>query len=143
VKNTSLKTIQRRFHSQFTEWDITLPSADVANRRRGKIMKAGWTIWYLFGSDEKGEYLDYYSSHRMSGSSHIRIYDSGEEERLPRIEEMRLRSEDPEEDRKLEARFYAENQRVERLLREKGFGIAGDAPFGIQINRALNTDGTE
>src|SRR5262249_43812462 len=42
------------FAESFAMWDICLPEEDVVNRRRGKIVKAGWAIWYLFGSDEQG-----------------------------------------------------------------------------------------
>jgi hypothetical protein len=143
MKQTLMKTIQDRFNSEFSRWDIQLPPDDVVKRRRGKIIKAGWAIWYLFASNEKGEYLDYYSSHRMTSSSHIRIYNSGEEEELPTIAEIRLCSEDPEEDGKLEAKYCAENQRVEKLLQEKGFGLTGDEPFAIQFNRALLTNSAE
>ncbi len=41
---------------------------------------------------------------------------------------MRLASEDPEEDARLEAEYYAENQRVARMLEAKGFGTEGDEP---------------
>jgi hypothetical protein len=135
--------IEDRFNSSFSTWGIHVPSQDIANRRRGKIVKAGWAIWYLFGSDQKGEYLDYYASHRMTNDRHVRIYASGEVEGLPTIGEFRPCSQDPEEDKKLEAAYYAENQRIATLLEEKGFGIAGDEPGGVQINRALRENKLE
>ena len=79
----------------------------------------------------------------MTSSSHIRIYNSGEEEQLPTIAEIRLCSEVPGEDRKLEAKYCVENQRVEKLLEEKGLGITGNEPFAIQFNRALQTNSAE
>lgn len=133
-----MNAIQTRFNATFVHWKIRLPPKDIANRRRGKIVKAGWAIWYLFGSDEKGEYLDYYSSHRMTSDSHARIYASGEVEWLPTIQEGRPCSEDPEEDKRLDAEYYAANQRIAKLLEEKGFGITGDEPGGVTINRYLH-----
>jgi hypothetical protein len=97
-----------------------------------------WAIWYLFGADKQGEYLDYYAWHRMTSDSHVRLYASGKEKTLPVIVEMRLCSEDPEEDRKLEAKFRAANRRVKRLLEKKGFGLKGDEPGGVLINHALS-----
>ena len=44
---------------------------------------------------------------------------------LPTIHEFRLCSKDPEEDARLEAEYYAENQKVSRMLDEKGFGLRG------------------
>jgi len=51
---------------------------------------------------------------------------------------MYLCSKDAVEAARLEAEFYAENQRVARLLEAKGFGIAGDEPGGVQMNRLLH-----
>ncbi|MDP9439465.1 MAG: hypothetical protein M3P49_12105, partial [Actinomycetota bacterium] len=59
--------IEEGFAERFSHWGIRLPSEAVRERRQGKIVEAGWAIWYLFGSDERGEYLDYYASHRMMG----------------------------------------------------------------------------
>jgi hypothetical protein len=132
-----VREAEDRFNSHFSTWSIRLPPDDVANRRRGKIVKAGWAIWYLFGSDEKGEYLDYYAAHRMTNDRHLRIHANGEEHGLDTFQEFRLCSQDPAEDKRLETAYYAENQRVAKLLHEKGFGLAGDEPGGVQINRAL------
>ncbi len=120
-----MKEIEDRFNSYFSSWGIRLSPDDIANRRRGKIIKEGWGIWYLFGSDEKGEYLDCYASHRMTNDRHVRIYASGQAEGLPTIQEFRLCSQDAEEDKRLEAEYYAQNQRVASLLQEKGFGMWG------------------
>ena len=132
----SINEIETRFNATFARSDIHLPPEDIANRRRGKIAWGGWAIWYLFGSDEKGEYLDYYASHRMTNDRHVRIYANGQEEGLPTIQAFRVCSQDPEADKKLEAEYYAENQRIAKLLEEKGFGMAGDEPGGVIINRA-------
>ncbi len=40
-------------------WDIELPEKEARRRRRGKIIASGWASWYLFGSGERGEYLDH------------------------------------------------------------------------------------
>ena len=101
-----MKNMKKRFNDVFSPWDIRLPEKDVTNRRRGKISEAGWVIWYLFGSDERGEYLDYYASHRMTSDRHIRIYTTGERESLPSIQTMRLASQDPEEDARSESEYF-------------------------------------
>ncbi len=132
-----MRQIQKRFREEFSHWNIELPEEDVRQRRRGKIVEQGWAIWYLFGSDERGEYLDYYASHRMTSDRHIRIREDGTEEYLPTVSSMRPASRDPEEDARLAAEHFAENRRVSRMLEEKGFGIEGDEPFSIGINRYL------
>jgi len=126
---------ESEFNAQFAPWGIVLPPDDVLRRRRGKICAAGWAIWYLFGANEKGEYLDHYSSHRMTNDSHMRIYFSGEVQGLPSLQGMRVCSPNPVEDARLEAAFNAENKRTAELLEAKGFGLQGDEPGGVQIIR--------
>jgi hypothetical protein len=133
--------IEERFRDHFSPWGITIPSEHVRERRRGKLVEGGWAIWYLYGEDERGEYLDYYASHRMTDDRHVRIYESGEVERLPTINTFRLVSQDPEEDARLEAEYLDKNRRVARMLEEKGFGAEGDEPGGVLINRYLRLGG--
>src|SRR5438105_1280990 len=133
-----MKAIESKFNSEFVHWKIRLPKEDVARRRRGIVTKGGWVILYLFGSDQRGEYLDYYASHRMSDDRHVRVYANGEVEELPSIRTFREVSLDPEEDKRLDAEYLAENARIAQLLEQKGFGITGEEP--VLINRALQTN---
>lgn len=118
------------FNAEFATWGISLSPDQIAQRGRGKIVKAGWTIWYLFGSDKEGLYLDYYATHRMTNDRHSRFRANGECEELPTLLDARPCSEDSKEDARLEAEFLAENQRVSDLLEKKGFGITGTEPDG-------------
>ena len=135
--------IQSQFNATFSHWDIRLPPDALANRSRGKIVKAGWAIWYLFGSDEKGEYLDYYASHRMTYDEHVRIYASGEYESLPAIQSARITSQHPEGHATLEAEQHAENRRIAKMLEAKGFGIEGNERGGVRIKRSLTLEQLE
>jgi hypothetical protein len=72
-----MRSIEERFRLAFAPWDIALPPEDVKERRRSKIVDSGWAIWYLFGSDERGGYLDYYASHRMTDDRHVRFREEG------------------------------------------------------------------
>ena len=116
-----MSMIEDRFNDGFQAWGIRLPPEDITNRRSGKIHKEGWAVWYLFGSDYDGDYLDYYASHRMTDDAHVRIRSDGQIESLPAMQSFRLCADDPEEDKRLEAAFRAENRGIRRLLREKGF----------------------
>jgi hypothetical protein len=130
-------SIEERFGRTFAQWGIELPPEDVTERRRGKIVEGGWAVWYLFGQDERGGYLDYYASHRMTDDRHVRLREDGSAESLPTIDTFRIASQDPIEDARLEAEYFENNRRVGRMLREKGFGIAGDEPGSVSINRYL------
>jgi hypothetical protein len=125
------------FNTDFARWGIQLPAEGIAQRRRGKIVAHGWAIWYLFGRDADGEYLDYYAAHRMTNDRHRRIHADGRCSGLPTLGGMRLCSPDPEEDARLKAEFTAANREIGAMLRAKGFGIEGDEPGGVTINRAL------
>jgi hypothetical protein len=133
-----MQEIESQFNDAFSPWNIRLPPKNIEQRERGKIVEAGWAIWYLFGSDEKDEYLDYYASHRMTSDRHVRLYANGERVRLPVITEFQITSQDPEENARLEAEYFANNRRVAGMLEAKGFGIEGDEPGGVQVNRSLH-----
>ncbi len=135
VPDGPLPIIKLHFAECFASWGICLPEDVVAERRRGKICQAGWAIWYLFGSDEKGEYLDYYCAHRMTNDGHVRIYEDGRSESLPAIDSFRESSSDLVEDARLKKEHHAEDLRIVEILEAKGFGIQGDEPGGVQIQR--------
>lgn len=136
-----MSEIEGQFRRDFESWSIALPPEDVKERRRGKILAAGWAIWYLFGTDERGEYLDYYASHSMTEDRHVRLREDDTGEELPAVVGMRMVSRDPEEDARLEAEYFEENRRVAKMLEEKGFGVAGEEPALISVNRYLRTGG--
>ena len=125
-----MQTIEERFSAEFAQWGIRLLPDDVAKRQRGKIVKGGWAIWYLFGADKRSEYLDYYSAHRMTSDAHVRLYANGKTKDLPVILQMRLCSEDPEEDKNLEAKFLARTGGYKDSLKRKDLESRG-------MNRAL------
>ena len=143
VPDGPLGLIKLCFAEDFEHWGLYLPEEDVVQRRRGKICKAGWAVWYLFGKDDDGEYLDYYAAHRMTNDSHVRIFEDGRCEGLPAIPDFRISSSDPEEDARLEAESRAESRRVAEILEEKGFGIEGDEPPSVQIRRYQQLEGSE
>lgn len=134
-----MTALETKFAKAFAHWGLVLPPEHVAERKRGKLVEAGWTIWYLFGRNDGGEYLDYYASHRMTDDTHERIYADGSTESLESIVGMRLCSSDPAEDKKLAEAYYANNARIGRMLTEKGFGLAGDETLSAQLVRDLRT----
>jgi len=138
LQPTGMHEIESIFDKTFAHWEIRLPPDAIAERRRGKIVKRGWAIWYLFGTDERGEYVDYYASHRMTNDRHVRIYADGSKKDLPTILSSRRCSEDPEADARLEAEFQDSNAKTAKILEDKGFGMKGDEPAGVRINRFLN-----
>jgi hypothetical protein len=129
--------IKQYFAKYFSYWDIRLPDEDVTNRARGKIVTKGWAIWYLFDRDERGEFLDFYSSHRMTGDCHVRIREDGSPEGLPELYSWCRRSDDPVEDARLLEEHRRENEEVAKMLEAKGFGVTGNEPGGVLINRYL------
>jgi len=135
-----METAAVLFSRDFSRWAIQLPPQDVAQRHRGRINQEGWAIWYLFGGDDRGEYLDYYAAHRMTDDRHVRIYASGEREELPTIQSFRPCSDDPFEDQRLADEHFAKNQRVAVLLESKGFGLDGSEPASVALNRIVRVE---
>lgn len=135
-----MNRIQEVFDDAFSRWGIRLPVADGMPHSRGQILHAGWVIWYLFGRDDDGLYLDYYACHRMTNDRHERIREDGSTELLPAIAEFRRCSDDPEEDARLQAEYFARNREVHELLERKGFTFTGHEDGLIQINRVLHIE---
>ena len=100
-----------------------MPDDSLANKTCGEINEAGRTIQFLFGTDDKGEFLDYYATHRMTNDRHVRIYADGETVDLPTVSDMIVypKGSTPEDEKRIEADYYAENRRVAELLKAKGF----------------------
>jgi hypothetical protein len=73
----------------------------------------------------------------MTEDTHVRIRADGRCEDLQSIRGLRRSSQDPEEDARLESEHIAENRRISEMLEAKGFGLEGDEPGAVQINRAL------
>lgn len=115
--------IEEIFAEHFARWAIRLPIDAVLNRERGVIQEQGWHIQYLFGKDERGSYLDYFASHRMTNDRHVRIYETGEIDSLPVYEEFMTFPDGASEAEKERIRkaYYENNQRVTELLKAKGF----------------------
>src|SRR5262245_45177289 len=108
------------FEKRFAYAGLCLAEGDVIARSRGKLVAASTVVWYLCGQDERGDYLYYYVTDRLSDDVHVRLYADSAEERLPTISTLRRWSPDPEEDKQLAAEYAAENRRVVELLAAKG-----------------------
>ncbi|HQR66231.1 MAG TPA: hypothetical protein PLB02_02445, partial [Thermoanaerobaculia bacterium] len=100
----------------------------------GFIAKKGWLVQYLFGKDERGEYLDFYSSHRMCGDDHRRIRTDGSIENLEFMTTMYgWDPDDPDGRKKAEEENCRENRRIAEMLLAKGFDR-------FNLNMALAAD---
>ncbi len=113
-----MNRIAEVFNQTFAHWQITLPADSIKSRQRGEIRAEGWTIRYLFGEDENGEYLDYYASHRMTNDRHVRIYASGSVEQLEAIQEFMIfpAGSTKEQEKDIERKYFEENQRIHSEL---------------------------
>ena len=140
---TGLDQIESAFNRAFDHWDICLPPEAIASRQAGRIVKSGWTVWYAFGADDGGEYLDYYASHRMTNDRHVRLHADGRVEGLEAVIDMHVVPEDPEEAAQAQADFYARNRAVRRLLDAKGFTLDGVVHPSVAINHYFLTGGAD
>jgi hypothetical protein len=127
-----MNQIAQAFRADFANWGLEIPPEALASREPGFIQAAGWLIQFAFGRDSRGEYLDYYASHRMTDDFHVRLYETGRRQRLASIAGMYVTSSDPGEARRLEAAYLRRNKRVARKLAAKGFNK-------FSINMLLHT----
>lgn len=104
-----------------SNWDIALPPESVAGRELGGIVNNGWTIFYKFGFEGDDEYMDVYTSHRMTNDRHMRLYADGQSRELPAYREGYVEGKTPKEEERNKREFHAHNKAVAELLAEKGF----------------------
>lgn len=72
-----LGALRLAFARYFVRFDLALPEDDVALRRPGRITQRSWFIFYLWGEDEAGLYLEFYAANRFTNARHRRIYEDG------------------------------------------------------------------
>lgn len=135
---SDLPSIESQFNNRFAAGHIRLPPEAIAQPQRGRIQQAGWSIWYLFGVDDLGEYLDLYARQRSTFDSHVRLREDQDPETLPAIDGIALTSDDPEEAQQLAAEHFTNNQRVSAMLAEKGFDLQGHEPGMTMTLRFLH-----
>lgn len=131
---SDLSIIERHFNDQFRHYGIHLPPADLVLRRRGRLDQAGWTIWYLFGRDEQGDYLDFYATHRQWADMHRRLRARGGRECLPALQGVDPDILDPAEVRRLRAACEAANRPIVALLAAKGFSSQPGEPPQVALD---------
>ena len=78
-----IDVLNEYFKERYKRWDIIIPIEDIKNKSSGYISKSGWLIQYCFGVENEIEYFDFFSTHRMTGDNHVRIYENGETKSLP------------------------------------------------------------
>lgn len=119
-------------------WDVAVqpppsgPHRGFARQRGGPGL-----VRYVFGEDERGGFLEFYSFHRVWGDLHARIHEDGTVEGLDVLETAVPVTGDPDEDRRV---VEAQNERNQRLLRElddAGLLSGGPVPASFEINAAL------
>lgn len=106
--------VKEKFEALYESWEVKLAEEKLTPGGRGKFQKHGWTFEYLIATDEKGLYLDYYATNRMTSDSHMRIYADGSVMELPALAEMFVSGK--------EAEFVQRNREIGEMLRAKGFG---------------------
>jgi len=118
-----LNRIPAVFANYFERWQISLPDGAVEKRLSDKIQSSGWTIHYQFGVNDRGEFLDFYASHRMTNDRHMRIYASGETEGLPALWDMLIYpvNATAAQKKQIEHEHNEHNKRVMDELKRKGF----------------------
>ena len=120
-------------NQRFAHGGIQLPPADLAQRRRGQLSQYGWSIGYLFGTAEQGDYLDDDAHHPVSGDEHRRLRANGGRECLPALQWPDPDQDDPAATPCASRALRAGNRRIAARLTAKGFDIPTGAP-GVPVH---------
>ncbi len=136
----TLDALRAKFDETFEQWGVTLPEDDVAERRSGYLKQQGGSgsVRYVFGSDDRGEYLEYYAFHRIWGDHHARIYESGEVEALEVLQTgYPIDPDDPEVAARNEREMIERNRKLLEELETAGLMSGGPVPMSFTINATL------
>lgn len=109
-----------------------------AGPRKGFVRQSGGPgrIRYVFGDDDRGIFLEFYSFHRIWGDVHARIREDAVEG-LDVLETAVAVTGDPDEDRRLVEAQNRRNQRLLVELDEAGLLSGGPIPASFEIDAAL------
>ncbi len=77
-----MENVRQKMIKRYEPWNINFPEETFTNKQYTHIRKNGWSIFYQFGKDVRGEYVELYSQHRMTSDSHCKIYKDGDVEYL-------------------------------------------------------------
>lgn len=115
----------RQFSEHFAAWRIAIPAEDARQRRAGVIEKHNWIVRYAFGRDERGEFLDFESSHRMDDGARMRLRAGERPESFGGVAYVHVeRPGNPLYGRRWAAAMRAHNIAFHENLRRRGFLLA-------------------
>ena len=124
--------------------NLKLPEENLRERKPGSIPWGSGRVMFIFGKEEGREYLEYYAHHRIGGDSHAKIFDDGEEVRLPDLCSMfcfdpKL----PGDEETQRAKMEREYRKTWEDLERKGLLTAGPVPASLVMNAHLVMTGDE
>lgn len=130
--------LARKLDEMHPGWGVAVEPPP-AGPRRGFVRQAGGPgrIRYVFGEDERGIFLEFYSFHRVWGDVHARIREDGTVEGLDVLDTAVAVTGDPDEDRRLVEAQNRRNQRLLVELEEAGLLSGGPIPASFEIDAAL------
>ena len=136
-----MSLIKEQFEKHFEAWGVELSDDAIANKTPGssRQKEGSGLVRYVFGTDPKGDFLEFYSFHRIWGDSHGRIYESGELEHLDTLATMYIVSDDPEETERNKNEMHEHNLQLRDDLEGSGLLSGGPIPMSFEINAYLTT----
>ena len=135
--------IEERFAELFATWDVRLPDGAVERGEPGIIQQAGWTIRWVFGSDDEGSHLEFYATNRMTSDRRMRISSSGETRELEALETMYAYDAKIPGDRERAAReSRSRNIRISKELEDRGLYPEGNINAYLATHDVPHADGS-
>lgn len=68
---------------QFSHWKIKFDMTTFELKQYTHVQSCGWNIYYQFGKDLDGQYIEIYTTHRMTSDGHVKYYADGSKIILP------------------------------------------------------------
>lgn len=115
------EAIKRTFANRFLKWGILLDHAVINSQSVYVIQQEDWQIKFIESNDDKGGYLEFYTSSKKYGDTHFRIYESGELMELEALKENYLYDENIPGSKEASHEVYvSENKKIYEYLKSVG-----------------------
>jgi hypothetical protein len=81
------EAVKRTFANHYLKWGVLLNDVVIDAKNCPVIHKSAWEIKFVEGKDEKGNYYEFYATHREKHDQHFIIYENGDEVTLDALTE--------------------------------------------------------
>lgn len=131
--NVTLEDVRQQLIKSFSTWHIDFFEQSFIDKQYTHIKQlCGWHIYYQFGADDIGEYVEVYATHRMTGDSHYKVYTNEKRIHCPAYGTTYLVGHEDE--------LTTYNNKVREIVYNPSTGILREGPDCNQVEQVYHAN---